>query len=192
MCTLAFAFCWQVFNMFLDPQYPPPATFTPGVTLSIQPRMTLISKSGTVVQGRRVIAFASQSPFIELDLASFKGQTLFNSVGADLESHDLQGQRVATLVNFVSQPSAADGTVVFEGLTITGTSSPFVYIGFYCEGEEWDGMGGACREEGTQPHNATHPPPLHHPSPPSIFTPDYSLTKYSAQNVWLVGGGGGG
>jgi hypothetical protein len=125
----------QVFDIFLNPNYPPPATFTPGVPLVVQPVMTVISKGGNPVAGRVVIAFASQSPFLEVDPHVTKGATLSNSAGADLEGHDFQGQRVATLTNAVSRPSDANGVVVFDGLTITGTSSPFVYIGFYCEGK---------------------------------------------------------
>ena len=34
----------------------------------------------------------------------------------------------------MSSPSDANGVATFTNLTIVGTSSPYVYIGFYCEG----------------------------------------------------------
>ena len=39
------------------------------------------------------------------------------------------------LQNAVSSPSDANGIVTFTNLTITGTSSPYVFLGFYCEGQ---------------------------------------------------------
>ncbi len=35
---------------------------------------------------------------------------------------------------FTSAPSDGDGVARFEKLTILGTTAPFVYIAFYCEG----------------------------------------------------------
>jgi hypothetical protein len=78
------------------------------------------------VAGRRVIAFASQSPYVALDLSSGS---------SDEERHDIQGQRAAVLSNFVSAVTGEDGVARFSGLTVIGTTSPFVYIAFYCEGE---------------------------------------------------------
>ena len=123
----------QLFDIYLDSGTPAPSTFVPGQPLAVQPTVWLFGKQGVPLEGKTVIAFASQSPFLDSN-----GTLLISSVSlqtsGDIESHDLQGQRYATLTNAISTPSGPDGSVTFRGLTITGTSSPFVYIGFYCEG----------------------------------------------------------
>jgi hypothetical protein len=94
-------------------------------TVPWRTQVYLTSKQGSGVAGRVVVAFAAQSPFMGKPLA---------------ELHDVQGQRVATLTHVLSAPSDEHGVATFAELTITGTSSPFVHISFYCEGA-WAGLG---------------------------------------------------
>jgi hypothetical protein len=155
----------EVFQMLVvsEPGVPSrPQFFTPGVPLTVQPRVMLFRKNrnGGPVMGRRVLAFGAFksavcrdprvsatpglcTPFhwpacalvFPLAFALAAAQSPFLSTDPnDVETHHLQGQRFATLLHAVSEPSDANGVAVFTQLTITGTSSPFVFIAFYCEG----------------------------------------------------------
>ena len=108
-----------VFDMFL--QAPAPDHFVPGQPLSVQPTLVLYDQYGNTVTGRRVVAFVAQSPYLSDDTD-------------EMERQSPQGQRFGTLLNEWSLPSDDNGVAVFDGLTVTGTSSPFVYLAFYCEG----------------------------------------------------------
>jgi hypothetical protein len=105
-----------VFDMVLSSSTgtvnPPPDSFKPGVPLSTQPVVQLFSKYRTPVAGRRVLAFASQSPYLRAVV----------DPSVDVEGHDLQGQRFATLANFESLPSDENGLARFDNLTILGST----------------------------------------------------------------------
>ena len=64
----------------------------------------LVTRKGLVCDGL-------QSPYLEnVNLLT------------EVEGHDLQGQRFATLASFLSEPSDENGMAVFTNLTILGTS----------------------------------------------------------------------
>ena len=110
----------QVFDVLVLPSTFPD-TFTPGTPLPSQPSVLIVDEYGQPVVGRVVYAYVSQTPFDT------------DSVSA-VEGHDLQGQRYGILTGNASLPSDSNGVARFTDLTIVATSSPMVYLAFYCEG----------------------------------------------------------
>eukprot|EP00935_MAST-01C_sp_MAST-1C-sp1_P000236 g236.t1 len=89
----------------------------------------------------------------------------------------LRGENTALLANAQSAPSNANGTAVFTGLTVTASTSRFIYLFFYCQGnvigwrdvsEEWF----LLRNNG-----------LSTPKLPFFFKPSYLYSKVESISI---------
>lgn len=111
-----------------------------GVVLSIgelitpQPQVKVVSPEGLPLAGRTVVAFSSQVFNI------YRGASITQNTfgGADFSTNGkvayyARGQNFA-LLRGTRAVTDNDGVARFTNLTVTGASSRFVYLNFYCDG----------------------------------------------------------
>ena len=112
-----------------DPQVGVSMYIEPGVPFDKQPSVLLLGWDNKPVPNAVVTIFASENLNY---FQEFSEDKISRSAGTSL--HHPRGQNYALLSSDVSLPSDENGIAVFTNVTLTASSSPYLYLMFYCEG----------------------------------------------------------
>ena len=112
-----------------DPQVGVSMYIEPGVPFDKQPSVLLLGWDKKPVPNAVVTVFASENLNYFKD---FEEDKTSRSAGTTL--HHPRGQNYALLSGDVSLPSDENGIAVFTNVTLTASSSKYLYLMFYCEG----------------------------------------------------------